>query len=184
MWLLVLKIFNMHTDINACNCTWVGWGGSGGLYKHAKRVCTESLPWEKNCLLRREAEPASAACWMQHLSTELRPHPIAFIRRSFLFLLSRCNTLYRPQLFQIRTNLKQNKAQSTCAESTLKGVNLHLKYVTQVTCMPCESYCRWLRSLLLDLCYMCQISPLNVNRKTSIFIFGMKVVGSVCKLKK
>ena len=27
--------------------------------------------------------------------------------------------------------MKQNEAQSTCAESTNKGVNLHLKYVTQ-----------------------------------------------------
>lgn len=83
VWLLVLKIFNMHTDINAYNCTWVGWGGSGELYIHAKRVCNESLPWEKNRLLCREVEPASAACWMQHLSTELCPHPIAFVRPSF-----------------------------------------------------------------------------------------------------
>ena len=174
----------MHATAHGWGGEEAGGGGGGG----ALQTCEESLHWkftlEKNRLLRREAEPASAACWMQHLSTELCPRPIAFIRCSFLFLLSCCNTLYRPQLFRIRANLKQNKAQSTCAESTLKGVTLHLKYVTQVTCMPRESYCRWLRSLLLYLCYMCQISPLNVNRKTSIFIFGMKVVGSVCKLKK
>ena len=29
-------------------------------------------------------------------------------------------------------NLKQNEAQSTCAESTNKGVNLRSKYITQV----------------------------------------------------
>ena len=32
---------------------------------------------------------------------------------------------------RFKKNVKQNKAQSTYAESTNKGVNLHLKYVTQ-----------------------------------------------------
>ena len=52
------------------------------------------------------------------------------------------------------TNLKQNEAQSSCAESTHKGVRMvefmHLVFAR----MPCESYRRRLGSLLLDLCYV------------------------------
>ena len=35
VWLPVFGIFNVHTDADACDCT-------QGLYRHCKRVCTES----------------------------------------------------------------------------------------------------------------------------------------------
>ena len=35
VWLPMLGIFNVRTDVNSCNCT-------RGLYGHHKRVCTES----------------------------------------------------------------------------------------------------------------------------------------------
>ena len=35
VWLPVLGIFNVHTDVNACDCT-------RGLYGHRIRICTES----------------------------------------------------------------------------------------------------------------------------------------------
>ena len=43
VWLPVFGIFNVHTDVDACDCT-------RGLYGHRERVCTESWPWEKNPL--------------------------------------------------------------------------------------------------------------------------------------
>ena len=36
----VFGIFNVHTDVDACDCT-------RGLYGHRKKVCTGSWPWEK-----------------------------------------------------------------------------------------------------------------------------------------
>ena len=49
------RIFNVHTDVNACNCT---------------QVCTDSLresalkvDWKKNPLPHQEIEPASPVCW-------------------------------------------------------------------------------------------------------------------------
>ena len=27
LWLQVILIFNVHTDVNACDFTWGGWGG-------------------------------------------------------------------------------------------------------------------------------------------------------------
>ena len=47
------EIFNVHTDVNACDCT-------RGMYGHRKRVCTESWLWDKNPLPHRGIEPASA----------------------------------------------------------------------------------------------------------------------------
>ena len=35
VWLSMLGIFNVRTGLHACGCTW-------GLYRHRKRVCTES----------------------------------------------------------------------------------------------------------------------------------------------
>ena len=44
IWLPVLGLFNMRTGVNACGCMWQ-W-----VYKHCKRVCTESwLGGEKIC---------------------------------------------------------------------------------------------------------------------------------------
>ena len=42
-----------------------------GVYRHRERVCTESGLWEKNPLLHRGIEPASAACRSDALPTEL-----------------------------------------------------------------------------------------------------------------
>ena len=36
----MLGIFNVRTDVSACDCT-------QGLYGHCKRACTESGLWEK-----------------------------------------------------------------------------------------------------------------------------------------
>ena len=46
-----------------------------GVYGHPKRVCTESWLWDKNPLLHRGLEPASAACWSNALPTVLHPRP-------------------------------------------------------------------------------------------------------------
>ena len=46
----------------------------GGCTDTRKRVCTESLLWEKNPLLHEGIEPASDACRSDALSTELHPH--------------------------------------------------------------------------------------------------------------
>ena len=51
IWLLVLGIFNVRTDVNACDCT-------RGLCGHRKRVCTESRLWEKNPI----AAPRNRTC--------------------------------------------------------------------------------------------------------------------------
>ena len=60
-------IFNMHTDVNACDCMW-------GCIDTIKRVCTESWLWEKNPLQHWGIEPASAACQSNALPTVLHPH--------------------------------------------------------------------------------------------------------------
>ena len=52
LWLPVFGIFNVCTDVNACDCTW-------RLYGHCKRVCTESWLWEKNPLPYQGLEPVS-----------------------------------------------------------------------------------------------------------------------------
>ena len=52
LWLPVFGIFNVCTDVNACDCTW-------RLYGHRKRVCTESWLWEKNPLPYQGLEPVS-----------------------------------------------------------------------------------------------------------------------------
>ena len=52
VWLPVFGIFNMHTDVDACDC-------SPGMYGHRKRVCTGSWLWEKNPLPQRGLEPVS-----------------------------------------------------------------------------------------------------------------------------
>ena len=53
VWLPVFEIFNVRTDVDACDCT-------RGLCGHRKRVCTGSwLLWEINPLPHRGLEPAS-----------------------------------------------------------------------------------------------------------------------------
>ena len=64
----MLGIFNVRTDVNECDCT-------RGLNEYRKRVCTESLLWEKSPLPQRGIEPASAACRYDALPTELHPRP-------------------------------------------------------------------------------------------------------------
>ena len=64
----MLRIFNVRTDVNACDCT-------RRLYGHRKRICTESCLWEKNPLPYRGNEPASAVCRSDDLPTELHPRP-------------------------------------------------------------------------------------------------------------
>ena len=69
VWLPVLGIFNVRTDVDACDCT-------RGLYGHCKTVCTGRCLWEKNPLPHRGLEPASVlrlACRSDALLTELFP---------------------------------------------------------------------------------------------------------------
>ena len=55
------RIFNMCTNVNACNCT-------QGCSDTRKRVCTESWLWEKNPLPHWGIEPASAVWWSDALT--------------------------------------------------------------------------------------------------------------------
>ena len=62
VWLSMLGIFNLCTDVDACNWTW-------GLHKNhnlCKTVCTESWCWEKKPLPHHGVIPMSAACWTGH----------------------------------------------------------------------------------------------------------------------
>ena len=68
VWLSILGVFNVRTDVDACDCT-------RGICGHRKRVCTESWLWEKNPLPHRGIEPASAACRSDAIPTELHPRP-------------------------------------------------------------------------------------------------------------
>ena len=52
MWLPLFVIFNMRTDVDACDRT-------RGLYGHRDRICTGSWLWEKNPLPHRGLEPTS-----------------------------------------------------------------------------------------------------------------------------
>ena len=62
------RIFKVHADVNACNCT-------QGLYRHCKRVCTERWLWEKNLFPHWAIESASAACRSNTIPPELHPCP-------------------------------------------------------------------------------------------------------------
>ena len=53
----MFRIFNVHTDVDACNCM-------QGLYEHCKRVCTESWQEEKSLV--------SPGTWT-HISIALVP---------------------------------------------------------------------------------------------------------------
>ena len=55
VWLPLRGMFNVRTDVKACNWTW-------GLCGHCKWVCTESWLWEKNGLPHWGIKPASVAC--------------------------------------------------------------------------------------------------------------------------
>ena len=69
VWLPVFGIFNVHTDVDACDCT-------RELYGHRKRVCTGSYLWEKNPLPHRGLEPASVLR-LAFQSDRLPSEPIA-----------------------------------------------------------------------------------------------------------
>ena len=60
LWLPVFEIFNVRTDVGACNCTWE-------LFKHRRRVCTGSQLWEENPLLHWGIEPLSVLCLAESL---------------------------------------------------------------------------------------------------------------------
>ena len=68
VWLPVIGLFNVHTGVHACDCT-------RGLYRHRKRVCSESWLWEKKPSPHPGTEPASTACLSNALPTELHPRP-------------------------------------------------------------------------------------------------------------
>ena len=53
LWLQAFRMFNVRTDVYACDCT-------RGLYRHRRRVYIGNWLWEKNPLPHRGLEPASA----------------------------------------------------------------------------------------------------------------------------
>ena len=53
----VFGIFNLHTDLNACDCT-------RGLYGHLKRVCTESWFWKKIPCRTGDSNPRQYYTWL------------------------------------------------------------------------------------------------------------------------
>ena len=63
------RIFNVLTDVNACDCT-------RGCTK-AVRECTDRWLWEKNPLKHHGIETVSAACRSDALPAELHPRPIS-----------------------------------------------------------------------------------------------------------
>ena len=65
-------IFNVHTDVNACDCTW-------DCTDTHKRVCSESCLLEENPFPHWEVEPALAACQSDALPTELHPHHLWYL---------------------------------------------------------------------------------------------------------
>ena len=92
--LSVFGVVNVHTDVNACDCTW-------RLCKHCKRVFAESWLWEKNPLPRWGVKLASVLCpafWSDALPTAPRReagdgwcHPPVWNHRAviwFPFLIS------------------------------------------------------------------------------------------------
>ena len=46
-----------------------------GVYRHRKRVCTESWLWDENLLPHRGIEPASAAWWSNAVTNWATSHP-------------------------------------------------------------------------------------------------------------
>ena len=98
VWLPILGIFNVRTDVSACDYT-------RGLCGHRKRVCTESCLWEKNPLPHRGIEPASAACRSDALPTELHPHPIVIVITTIVITTTtllhyRCRRYYQRRCCQ------------------------------------------------------------------------------------
>ena len=65
-------IFNMHTDVNACDCT---WGCMDPVRESALKADRE-----KNLLPHRGIEPASAECRSDALPTELHPYPEVMVK--------------------------------------------------------------------------------------------------------
>ena len=63
------EIFNVRTDVNACDCT---WGCTDTVKGFALKV-DSGREEKKNPLLHRGIEPASAACRSDALPTELHP---------------------------------------------------------------------------------------------------------------
>ena len=64
------RIFNLRTDVKACDCTW-------GCTDTRKRFCTDRWLLEKNPSPNRGIETASAACRSDALPVELNARPPA-----------------------------------------------------------------------------------------------------------
>ena len=69
----MLDILGFHNPPNSDMDYVSARDGSRGCADTQKRVCTESGLWEKNPLLHRGIEPASAACRSEAQPTELHP---------------------------------------------------------------------------------------------------------------
>ena len=82
VWRPMIRILNMRTDVNACDCTW-------GLYGHRKRVCTGSWLSEINPLPHRGIEPVSAARRSDAIPTEPPLFSCCFINVDFFSRLSK-----------------------------------------------------------------------------------------------
>ena len=70
-------IFNVRTDVNACDCAREGGEGEGGTDSvRESALKLDSRRKIQNPLPHRGIEPAAAACRSDALPAELHPHPI------------------------------------------------------------------------------------------------------------
>ena len=70
LWLTILWLFNIQTDVNKYDCTL-------GLCKHHRRIsqCWKLVLGTKNPLVHQGVEPASAASWTYHSTNWATPCP-------------------------------------------------------------------------------------------------------------
>ena len=87
----VFGILNMHSDVDACNCT-------QGLYEHCKRVCTDSWLREKNDL----AALGNKICvsWLlclafQFIARIWLPYATVPVSTGILFVWPNCSWLFQ-----------------------------------------------------------------------------------------
>ena len=133
--LSVFEIFNVRTDVDACDCT-------RGLHGHCKRICTGSWLWEKNPLPQRGLEPASVLS-LTFLSdappTELsRP---AFFCCCFSVVSWYCCSLCSQFLFFCSITGGSCHKYHICRDKHVFVATKHI-FCHDKVCLPRQNYCR------------------------------------------